>query len=105
MDPETGSQPADASGPIVKVSLASQYALCKNSFNKLLQNLKTLDDQAVTEKLLDEFGKFRVWGGNTGAHRTGRDSLDYRLREAPHIHEKLTRFLDELNKNLEEGGF
>ena len=105
MDSETGPQPADASRSIAKVSLASQYALCKDSFNKLLQSLAALDDHAVTQRLLNEFGKFRVWGGNTGVYHTGRGSLDYRLREAPHIYEKLTKFLDELNKNLEEGGF
>ena len=88
-----------------KVSLSSQYAHCKSSFYKLIQNLETLGDQGVTQKLSDEFGRFKVWAGNAGAHRTGRVSLDYRLREAPHIHAELTELLGELQKDLEEGSF
>ena len=107
MDPGTATQPGDASGSIAKVSIASQYAHCENSFYELLQNLETPNDeaQAVAQRLLDEFGRFRVWAGNAGAHRAGRVSLDYRLREASHIHAELTELLGELNKDLAEGRF
>ena len=105
MDPGTEPQPDDASGFMAKVSIASQYAQCENSFYILLQNLKTSNDQAVVQRLVDEFGRFRVWAGNAGAHRTGRVSLDYRLREASHIHAELIELLEDLNKDLEEGGF
>ena len=81
------------------------YTHCENSFNKLLQNLETSNYQDATQRLLDEFGRFRVWAGNAGAHRTGRVSLDYRLQEASHIHAQLTELLEELNKDLGEGGF
>ena len=105
MDPGTAKQRSDASGSIEKISIASQYTHCEISFYKLLQALETLNDQAVTQRLLDEFGRFRVWAGNAGAHRTGRVSLDYRLREASHIHKKLMKFLQELNTYLEKGAF
>lgn len=81
------------------------YARCESSFNKILQNVEALNDQATAQRLLDECGRFRVWAGNVGAHETGRDSLDYRLREASHIHLELTELLEELNKDLEEGLF
>lgn len=81
------------------------YTRCENSFNKLLQNLETSNYQDATQRLLDEFGRFRVWAGNAGAHLTGRVSLDYRLQEASHIHAELTELLEELNKDLGEGGF
>ena len=96
------TQPYGALGTITKVRIASQYERCKNSFNLLLEDL---NDQTIAERLLNEFGRFRVWAGNSGAHRTGRVSLDHRLREAPHLHEELTKLLRELNGDLEEGGF
>ena len=91
-----------ASGTISKVLIASQYERCRNSFNLLLENI---DDQAIAQKLFNEFGRLRVWAGNSGAHRTGRVSLDYRLREASHLREELIKLLGELNEDLEEGGF
>ena len=46
-----------------------------------------------------------MWAGNAGAHRTGRVSLDYRLREASHVYKELTNLLGELTKKLEDGEF
>ena len=98
MDPETATRP----GP--RVPIASQYAQCEQFFSKLIEIVEKSNDQAVALQLLNEFGRFRVWAGNAGAHRTaGRVSLDYRLREASHIYEELTKLLGELKKNLEQG--
>lgn len=105
MAPGTVTKPDDALGSIVKPSITSQYSDCKNLFDKLLKNLETLDKKAIAQRLRDEFGRFRVWAGNAGAHRTGRVSLDYRLREASHIHAELTKLLGELNRALEKGEF
>ncbi|KAF2769567.1 hypothetical protein EJ03DRAFT_351074 [Teratosphaeria nubilosa] len=30
----------------------------------------------------DELGRFRIWTGNVAAHRSGRRSLEYRLRDS-----------------------
>ena len=96
----------DASETIAKVPIAALYENCKNSFDKLLQNLeKSTAHQAVAQGILDEFGRFRVWAGNAGAQETGRASLDYRLREASHIYDELIKLLGELDRNLEKGGF
>ena len=88
-----------------KVPLASQYTYCEYSFNKLLENVERSNDQAAAQRLRNELGRFRVWAGNAGAHRTGRVSLDFRLREASHIYKELTKLLGELNKKLEAGEF
>ena len=93
------------SGTITNVPISSQYDHCKNSFNKLLKNLETSDHQAFGQRLLNELGRLRVWAGNAGAHRTGRVSLDYRLREASDVYEELAKLLGKLNKNLGQGGF
>ena len=81
------------------------YDRCQNFFNKLLQNLETSNDKATAQRLLDEFGRFRVWAGNAGTHQNGGKSLDYHLKEASHIHAKLTELLEELSNSLQEGGF
>ena len=105
MDPGTITQPGDNSGFREKVSIASQYDHCKNSFYKLLENTETSNDKTIAQRLLNEFGRFKVWAGNVGAHRTGRVSLDYRLREASHIHNELTHLLGQLSKTLDKGEF
>ena len=106
MDSETATQPGDGSESIPnEASITSQYVQCESSFDKLLQNLAATSDQVVTQRLIDEFGRFRVWAGTAGVHQTGMTSLDYRLREASHIHAELTELLGELNKDLEVGGF
>ena len=103
MDPRTIGQLGNASRPIERVAIASLYNQCKNSFYKLLKKLELSNDQAIAQRLLIEAGRFRVWAGNAGAHRNGRVSLDYRLREASHIHEELSKLLGELNMTLEKG--
>jgi len=50
----------------------------------------------------DELGRFRVWSGNVGAHRNGRESLDYKLREASHIRERVIELLQNVVVVLEE---
>ena len=105
MNTRTATQPGDASGSGVRVSIEARYAYCERSFYKLLQALQGLKDQTFSQRLLDEFGRFRVWAGDVGADKIGRVSLDYHLREASHIHAELIGHLEELNKDLEEGGF
>lgn len=80
------------------------YTCCENSFNDLLKSFETSNDQASTQILLDQLGRFRVWAGNAGVHGTQSSSLDYHLRDASHIRAELTELLEELSKNLKEGG-
>jgi hypothetical protein len=44
----------------------------------------------------DEQTRFKVWSGNIGAHKTGRSSLEYRLRDASHIQTQVLKLLDDL---------
>lgn len=104
MSQVTATQSDEASRTIPKVSIASQYTDCTNSFNKLLECIEASNNQAIAQRLSNEFGRLRIWAGNSGAHRSGRVSLDHRLREASHLHEELTKLLGELHQDLEEGG-
>ncbi|KAF8249169.1 hypothetical protein K440DRAFT_660426 [Wilcoxina mikolae CBS 423.85] len=91
----------------VRQSIASLCNLCIQSFNQLSKLLSSSDykfaDQLSQAALEDELGRFRVWVGNSGAHRSGRVSLDHRLREASHVHAKLAELLWDLKKALDEG--
>jgi hypothetical protein len=51
----------------------------------------------------EELGRFRIWSGNIGAHKTGRSSLDYRLRENLNLERMVIKLLDDLKRTLEDG--
>ena len=56
------------------------------------------------EQLSQDLDSFRVWAGGCGAHRAkGKESLDYKLREALYVHDTVTGFLQELKEALEQG--
>ena len=57
----------------------------------------------VFSVLADQRGRFRVWAGNVGAHRTDKASLQHRLREAPHFRSLVHGLLQKLNKLITEG--
>ena len=89
------------------LSIASRYDVSARAFARLSSLCAKPDfnfsDQLGPLTVQDEFGRLRVWAGNIGAHRIGRVSLDYRLREASHMCKQVTTLLDELNRTLEEG--
>lgn len=79
---------------------------CSQSFHllcRLLKNINMYPSQISLQAIQDEFGRFRVWAGNVGAHRSGRVSLDYRLREAGQMRQIVASLLDDLKVNLQEG--
>ena len=56
------------------------------------------------ERLLRDLDSFRVWAGGCGAHRVkGKESLDYKLREALFVHDTATTLLRDLKEALEQG--
>jgi hypothetical protein len=57
----------------------------------------------VQTVISDQLSRFKLWAGNIGAHRTGRSSLDYRLRDSSHLHTQVMRLLDDLSTSLNEG--
>ncbi|KAJ2989830.1 hypothetical protein NUW58_g3267 [Xylaria curta] len=58
--------------------------------------------ETVREKLLDEFARFKLWAGNIGAHRKGRSSLDWRLRDASHLRGLVVNLLTDLKSALND---
>lgn len=87
-------------------SIASLYSTCIRSFNLLCDFLEDSDNEFSGQisilGIQDELGRFRVWAGNVGAHRSGRVSLDHKLRESSQIHAKVSELLTDLDESLAE---
>ncbi|KAM7200626.1 hypothetical protein V8F33_003831 [Rhypophila sp. PSN 637] len=58
-------------------------------------------NKEVLNSLREEQARFKVWAGNIGAHKAGRSSLDYRLRDASHIQEQVIELITELTGLIE----
>lgn len=86
-------------------SITSLYNVCVRSFYQLCDFLEDSDgefcDQIPIPALQEELGRFRVWAGNVGAHRSGRVSLDHKLRESFRIHSKVSELLGDLDESLQ----
>ncbi|KAI5781743.1 hypothetical protein DFH27DRAFT_580291 [Peziza echinospora] len=106
----------DADSPAsVRISVLSLFKDCVTAFENLQDKLGNalsrphlpldVDNSnfhLLARKLEDDFGRFRAWAGSCGAHRTGKVSLDHKLREAINVHDMVTRLLRDLKNALEE---
>ena len=50
----------------------------------------------------DKLGRLRVWASNIGADQTGQSSLEFRLRDASHISQQMTKLLKNLDGILSD---
>ncbi|KAJ4344276.1 hypothetical protein N0V95_006190 [Ascochyta clinopodiicola] len=79
------------------MSIAQHVGICLDAFRTLIIRWSTAEphikDKLLPGSLTDELGRFRIWSGNIGAHKKGNSSLDYRLREASHIQERVINLL------------
>ena len=80
--------------------LRLDHAFCDGSVTALVAPEKR---QQTQDTVQEQLGRFKMWAGNAGAHQMGRMSLDYRLREAFHMHEQAVELLESLNESLKEG--
>lgn len=90
-------------------SAAHLGALCFQAFASLVSLLQTakpdLATQVPTTVVEDEFGRLRLWAANIGALGKGHSSLDYRLRDAPLVHEGVLKLLNELLEELRQSKY
>ncbi|KAL9004775.1 MAG: hypothetical protein Q9188_002410 [Gyalolechia gomerana] len=82
-------------------SISQSFFACSKAFNEGLEALR-LHGEVHMSKWDDEMGRLRIWAANIGAHQTGQSSLDFRLRDAPHIHQQLIDLLDDLIQAIYE---
>lgn len=81
-------------------NIAALVSVCLQYFDELEDLIKHSDNeyqaQIEPNEVMDELGRFQAWAGNISAHRRGRSSLDYRLRDASHIKEKARMLISDL---------
>lgn len=87
-------------------SIATHVYGCLEAFHTICENLAkaelSVKRKLQSGSLSDHLGRFRLWVGNIGAHRRGRSSLDYRLREASHIRLRVIELLQNLKEVLQD---
>jgi hypothetical protein len=90
-----------------RMAIAEQVAICLDAFHNLSISATKVGDTTQEAgtfiRIPDEFGRFKVWSSNIGAHRSGRSSLDYRLRDASHLRKRVLELLDDLKSSLNDG--
>ncbi|KAF2422210.1 hypothetical protein EJ08DRAFT_484631 [Tothia fuscella] len=88
-------------------SIKDCHDMCEDSFQGLINSSynSARDYSAILSPSFtqEEFGRFRVWTGNVGAHidPERRISLDYRLREAKFYRDKIIHHLLDLQETLQ----
>jgi hypothetical protein len=85
------------------VPIASSYFACVEAFSDLFKDLSKGEFSTSLPGFQKELGRFKVWAENSGAHRTGRMSLDHRLWEASNVKNMAVQLLGDLNSDLREG--
>ncbi|KAL8830379.1 MAG: hypothetical protein Q9170_005760 [Blastenia crenularia] len=82
-------------------SIAKAFTICLSAFEEALDVLE--GHRAVPlPKWRDEIGRLRIWAANIAAPQTGQSSLDFRLRDAPHIHQQILHLLNDLREAIHE---
>lgn len=79
--------------------LADSFQRCSRSFKELYLALFAYGPISLS-KFNDEYGRFGVWGGDSGGDRTGRGSLDDVLRNDPKMILIIAELLENLNDDL-----
>ncbi|KAF2109006.1 hypothetical protein BDV96DRAFT_247899 [Lophiotrema nucula] len=87
------------------MAIAIQVAHTFDSFTRLEQCFDDPSSSPQNEdkhrlSVRDELGRFRVWAGNIGAHKKGKSSLDFRLREASYLSKNVLDLLLDLVEAL-----
>ena len=84
-------------------SIERHVAQCLDGFNNLLGALRDQRDQeSLRNSITDSAGRFRVWCGNIGAHKTDKSSLDYRLRDSHRMKSRVIGFLKDLHSLISD---
>jgi hypothetical protein len=86
--------------------IANHVQKCLDGFRNACSNLSKAEPlvrgKIPPGAIHDSFGRFQLWVGNIGAHRRGRASLDYKLREASHIRIRVLELLQDLESVIQE---
>ncbi|KAI0837384.1 hypothetical protein F5Y06DRAFT_297712 [Hypoxylon sp. FL0890] len=82
-------------------TITDHVASCLELFKYMIvDTIHDPSNQPTISRIADEFARFKIWSGNIGAHRSGKSSLDYRLRDASHLQIQVKNLLVDLNDSL-----
>lgn len=88
--------------------IASSVVATLRSFNEFIEEIKAPNVQQVEglsqREWEDQLSRLRVWAANIDAHHTNQSSLDYRLRDASHIRNRIVELLESLLRRLDDAG-
>ncbi|KAF2470023.1 uncharacterized protein BDR25DRAFT_36073 [Lindgomyces ingoldianus] len=94
------------SGPEDLSSIATHVRACFAGFQQACSSLAqanvAIKCKIPRGSISDELGRFRLWCANLAAHRKGKSSLDYKLREASHIKDRVIELLQSLETVIQE---
>ncbi|KAH7152101.1 hypothetical protein B0J13DRAFT_255243 [Dactylonectria estremocensis] len=62
----------------------------------------SVSTHSMLSRFEEEMMRFKMWSGNLGAHQRGRVSLDHRLKNEPHLREKVLYLLKDLCESLQD---
>jgi hypothetical protein len=92
----------------MELSIAENHDHCEQAFKELINALQVPErdfgEQLSLASIKEEYGRFKVWRGNVGAHHdpSHRISLDYRLRDSVFYRNKISRHLIDLSEALDQ---
>ena len=88
-------------------SIASAFSACLEAYRDfylvLARDERTATETIPLPEVADEYGRLKVWGANTEALRTGRGSLDDKLRNDGRLKSMILTLLRELTEDLQRG--
>jgi len=89
-------------------SIAECHDNCEKSFEDLILALqepeRDFGEVLTLAFIKEEYGKFKVWRGNVGAHHdpSRRISLDHRLKDSTFYRDKIIHHLTDLSEALDQ---
>lgn len=91
---------------VMDTSISASLLICLKTFNELVTTVQrqvATSSETIDPSLWDdELGRLRLWAANIGARQTGQSGLDYRLRDASHIKDRINKLLQDLRGILQE---
>lgn len=100
------SDPATASQPSLIASLFTESStLFRRFYLALARRDCRVNNQVSLSKVGDEYGRLGVWGGDSGAQRSGRGSLDDALRYESTLRSIVVDILEDLMNDLSRGTY
>lgn len=95
----------DAEAPNQEAAIAILSLACQAYFKDFCDSLENTkwNNELSSSIVEDELGRFRLWANNIGAAKTGRASLDYRLRDTAYLFQNVKSLLEALEKTLRKG--